>query len=219
MFSNPSNGHKPTPPGNIFPFWQSLFGKKQSVQGPVGQLVVGNRASAKSEEVLLAPLYNLKVAYAQQAFELAQQSRYNHEQAENCFNTVKAVDDQIDCLVELAEINTVDADSPAWSMEMLQQLHGLQERQRNWVEEGAVYQERANRLAQIADGYSKLVIELQICIYKTRELPTTEAQKTANALVAAFQERCNELESRLNQPQEISQEVIQEAPALKVAAE
>jgi hypothetical protein len=219
MFSNLSNANKPTTPGGVFPFWQSLFGKKQSSQSAVGQLVVGNRTSAKSEEVLLAPLYNLKVAYAQQAFALAQQSRYNHEQAENCFNTVKAVDDQIDCLIELAEINTLDADSPAWTMEMLQQLHALQETQRNWVEEGAAYQERANRLAQVADGYSKLVIELQICIYKTRELPTIEAQKTAHALVAAFQERCNELESRLNQPQEMSQEVVHEAPALTVAAE
>jgi len=182
-------------PDPISQFWRSLFDKK-----PVAQKKLVEQSSAQSEASASdTPLETFKLGCAKRATILAKQSRLKKEMAKDHFAQARALDEQIDCLMELAKLNIGDSEpSERERLELLLKLSELRQERQNWIKEGMLCQESARQVGQIANSYSKLVIELQMHIYRKRNPQSDIADRL---LLLTFQEHCRVLENSLKELQ------------------
>jgi hypothetical protein len=148
------------------------------------------------------PLEIFKLGCAKRATILAKQSRLKKEMAKDHFAQAKMLDEQIDCLMELAKLNLGDSEpSEHERLEVLLKLSELRQERQNWLKEGLLCQDAARQVGQIANSYSKLVIELQMHIYKKRNPQSDTADRL---LLLTFQEHCRVLENSLKELQPFS---------------
>ncbi len=131
-------------------------------------------------------LYALKKQCSVQAIQISAQAALAQQMAEDYYTQVQALDAQGQYLVELTELEPNE--------HLLEQLKELEDQQEHLAREGLTFQEFAHQKKALADQYSKIVIELQICVYKIRGLEPDEATQTAQELLVAFQARCAQLD-------------------------
>ncbi len=135
-----------------------------------------------------AILHPLKTACAQAASQLTQESARQQLQAEEYFAVVRADEIQVEQLLELQEL------APKPLLALQERIQRLCARQEHLTRQGLQFQALASRAATYAEGYCKLVIELQICIYKVGILSGDQASEVGEELLLAFRTRVEQLE-------------------------
>jgi len=131
-------------------------------------------------------LQQLKKNSAQRASLLAEQALFHRRLAEDYFAQVKSVEEQLSCLTDLNP--SVDSEHM-----VVQSLHDRIDR---LVQEGLHLEALAHQKASLSDGYTKLIIELQICIYKLQQMVSEEYERTGAQLLEAFLERRGPLDEQ-----------------------
>lgn len=124
-------------------------------------------------------LQQIKKNSAQRTCFLAEQALFHRRLAEDYFSQVKSVEEQLGCLADL----NPDLD---FEHALVQSLH---DRIDMLVQEGLHLEALADQKASLSDGYTKLIIELQICIYKLQQQASEEYESTGAQLLKAFLER------------------------------
>ncbi|WP_287130284.1 hypothetical protein [Candidatus Cyanaurora vandensis] len=135
---------------------------------------------------------------SQRAALLGEQSFFQAQLAEDYFSQIRAVEEQIFCLIEF---NSEDHEPLP--------VQVLRDRVQLLLVEVLRLEALARPKTELADAYNKLVIEFQVCIYKLKALPECEVLTTGKELLRAFTERRFELDEAYDQlaPQHLPAQV------------
>jgi len=182
MTSSPKSG----PLSGLFDQVRSFLKKPEPT--PVEASVIHGTKVSQNLVNYSAILYNLKKKCSEESSRLTDKTAQCQRQAHDYFAQAQVLEEQIHCLEKLAQR------SQGWDTASQKQYEALVARMSALDQLGTHQGDLSLSCSDLARRYSKLVIELQICIYKVRALTDDQAMEVGEQLLLAFQSRCQELE-------------------------
>jgi hypothetical protein len=125
--------------------------------------------------------------------EVCQQSGDYLKQAEGNFQEFHILQEQLEQLIDLAEAGATQTG------EIARQAEFIQAQQSRLSHQGLWYQDMAQGLSALAEEYSKIVIDLYLCVRKLQSFEQSQANMMGENLLLAFRVRQEKLQQQYQQ--------------------
>ncbi|WP_287130286.1 hypothetical protein [Candidatus Cyanaurora vandensis] len=152
---------------------------------PVPQPQVKPAQPVKALIKYSAVLYNLKKKCSDQAARLTELTASHRQIAQACLNQAQALAGLLVTLEDRARRTVIEQ---KLYEDLLAQVGSLDKR-------GTQHGDLAIQLSHLVKSYAKLVIELQVCIYKVHSLDADQAIEVGEQLLLSFQNQYQHLEA------------------------